>query len=316
MKKILITLIIIACSYTSKAQESKIIGNWQLTTVAGVGETETGLEVVFIFEDTGVLKAARNVDSKTINAGTWKYNKQKKLLVMSSDLDKDFNGEASVIEANNKELIYKKNGATFSFIKLEKMNSPAKIEMEKPILSFESEDFYHSEDGFNEELEAKELPWKITAIVNNLKDKKEILFQYTSFPDSREAASWVVGTKFNFNEADQTLSTRDYSYAQNDYIDMTEQAIPVDVFTENKEDFRFYPEEELDYYKVVATNEILKTALGDFECTVVEGVGGFSEKIQYWMINNQPGIFAKIIKVKDAPEPFGETNVYILKEIK
>ena len=70
-----------ACSFSSKAQEVTIVGNWQLTTVAGVGETETGLEVVFIFEDTGTLKAAKNTKSRTIDAGTWKYNKKKKLIV-------------------------------------------------------------------------------------------------------------------------------------------------------------------------------------------------------------------------------------------
>ncbi len=34
------------------------------------------------------------------------------------------------------------------------------------------------------------------------------------------------------------------------------------------------------------------------------------------MINDKPGVFAKIIKSKDEDNPFDYTNVYTLKEIK
>lgn len=314
MKNLIIAFIIILCGFSLKAQESKITGNWKLTQVEANGKTETDIKLVFIFAEKGVFKLAKDANSRTMDAGTWKFNKKKNAIEMTSDLDKDFNGDAVVIKVNDKELVFKKEGAISTFNKLAKLNTPPKVEMEKPILSFESEDFYQSENGFDEKLEAEKLPWKIEAVVNYLKNKKEVIFQYTSFPDSREAATWVVSTKFNYNEVDQTLDARDYSYAQNDYIDMTEQAISVDYFKENKEDFRFYPEEELDYYKVVSTSEILKTALGEFECTVVEGLGGFSEKFRYWMVNNQPGVFAKIVTVKDQEPPFGYTTVHIIKE--
>ena len=314
MKNLISAFIIILCGFSLIAQESKIIGNWKLTQVESNGKTETDIKLVFIFAEKGVFKLAKDANSRTMDAGTWKYNKKKNAIEMTSDLDKDFNGDAVVIKLNDKELVYKKEGATWAFSKLAKLNTPPKVAMEKPILSFESEDFYQSENGFDEKIEAEKLPWKIEAVVNYLKDKKEVVFQYTSFPDAREAATWVVSTKFNYNEVDQTLDARDYSYAQNDYIDMTEQPISVDYFKENKEDFRFYPEEELDYYKVVSTSEILKTALGEFECTVVEGLGGFSEKFRYWMVNNQPGVFAKIVKVKDQEPPFGRTTVQIIKE--
>jgi len=314
MKKLVITLIVIVCSLSIKAQESKITGNWQLTQVETNGKIETGIKLVFIFVEKGGFKLAKDANSRTMDLGTWSYNKKNHTIVMVSDFDKDFNGDAVVIKVNDKELIYKKNGATLTFIKLAKMNPPAKVEMEKPILLFEMDDLYDDENGFDEEAEARKLPWKISAVVNYLKDKNEILFQYTSFPDSREADSWVVSTKFNYNDADQTLDARDYSYFQKDYIDMTENPISFDYFKENKEDFRFYPEEELDWYKVVSTNKTLKTDLGAFECTVVEGYGGFQEKMQYWMVNNQPGVFAKIVKVKQSEPPFGRTTVQIIKE--
>ena len=44
---------------------------------------------------------------------------------------------------------------TWAFSKLAKLNTPPKVAMEKPILSFESEDFYQSENGFDEKIEAE-----------------------------------------------------------------------------------------------------------------------------------------------------------------
>ena len=61
---------------------------------------------------------------------------------------------------------------------------------------------------------------------------------------------------------------------------------------------------------------MIEIPLGSFECTIVEGFGRFDNKIKYWMINSKPGVFAKIIIVKDEDPPFGYSNIYMLKEIK
>ncbi len=314
MKNLIIILVIILSGFTLKAQDASIVGYWQLTTVSEVGDTETGLEVVFIFEDNGVLKAGKNPKSRTMNVGTWKYNKQKKLLVLTSEMDQDFNGEATVLKLNDKELVYKKGITTFSFIKFD---PPAKviITMKKPILSFEIEEMYDEEGNFNyEEAEAK-LPWRITTIVNFLKDYTEMVYNVTSFPDEQEPFAWVESEKIKYDDAAQTIDVRSFSHSQNDYIDMMEDPILMDNLPEYEEDFMFFPQDNLDTYKVVGTEKI-ETPAGTFECTIVEGFGRFNAKVKYWMVTNKPGVFAKVINVKDAPTPYGNTTVYILKEIK
>jgi len=315
MKKLVITFIIIICSFSLKAQESKITGNWQLTKVEVNNEIETDVKVVFIFSEKGVLKAARDTESRTIDAGSWKYNKKEKTIVMKSDLDKDFNGDAVVIKINDKELVYKKEGAIWTFSKLAKLNSPAKIEMEKPTLSFERAEMYDEEGNFNyKEADAK-LPWKIETIVNYLKDYTEMVYNVTGFPDNQDPFAWVESEKINYNEVEQTIDVREYSYSQNDYIDMMEDPILMNDLSEYTEGFMFFPKDNLDIYQIVGT-EKLETPAGAFECTIVEGYGRFDDKVQYWMVKNKPGVLAKVIKVKDAPVPYGTTNVYILKEIK
>lgn len=315
MKKIIITCVIILCGFSLKAQESKIIGNWQLTTVEVNGETEKDLKAVFIFQDSGVLKAARNASSKTINAGTWKYNKKKKLILMSSDLDKDFNGEASVVKVNDTELVYNKDGAILSFVKIEMKNNTVKIEMEKPLLSFEREEMYNEEGDFDYDAAEAKLPWKIETIVNSLKSYSELIYNITSFPDEEEPDAWVESEKINYNAEAQSIDVREYSYFQNDYIDMTENPIWMNNLTDYEYDFMFFPKNNLDTYNVIGT-ETIETPAGIFNCTLVEGFDQFDSKIKYWMVTEKPGVFAKIITVKDAPVPFGVTNVYVLKEIK
>jgi hypothetical protein len=233
---------------------------------------------------------------------------------MTSDLDKDFNGEANVIKLNDKELVYKKGISTFSFIKFD---PPTKviITMEKPMLSFERADMLDEDESFNyEEAEAK-LPWKIETIVNHLKGYNEMIYDITSFPDEQEPNAWVESEKIKYSEAEQTIDVREYSYSQNDYIDMMEDPILMNNLPEYEEDFMFFPKDNLDVYHVIGT-ENLETPAGIFECTIVEGFGRFDDKVKYWMINEQPGVFAKLIKVKDAPIPYGNTKVYLLKEIK
>ncbi len=317
MKKVYITLILLAFIVVSNAQESKITGIWQLSKVVHDGKTETGLKAVFIFAKKGILKAARSATSKSINVGTWKYNKKHKLIVMKSTVDKDFNGEATLLKVNKNELVYKKEGAVLSFKKITAKKKEAKsksITITKPKLSFKEETMLDADGSFNYEDEDK-LPWKIDSIVNYLKNYKEVVYKVTNFPDEDEPNTFVESKKINYNKEEQSIDVRRYSYAQNDYIDMTEDPIWMDNLQDYEDDFHFFPEDNLNIYKVVGTENV-KTALGNFDCTVVEGFGDFDNKLKYWMINEKPGVFAKIVKVKDAPVPYGFTNVYTLKEIK
>jgi hypothetical protein len=316
MKKITIILILLI-AITVQAQESKITGNWQLYQVIHKGNTETGLKAVFIFADKGNLKAARSATSKSMDAGTWKYQKKQHKIIMKSSLDKDFNGEAKILKLNDSILEYNKDGDILSFKKMDAKifeSNIKKITIKKPILLYEKESMLDADGSFNYEEEEK-LPWKIDAIVNYLKNYKEVVYNVTNFPDEQDPDTWVESEKINYNKEAQTIDVRRFSYFQNDYIDMTEDPIFMNNLQDYEYDFNFFPKGNLTIYKVVG-KENVKTPIGIFECTVVEGYGEHDNKIKYWMVNEKPGVFAKIIKKKEAPEPFGFTNLYTLKEIK
>lgn len=316
MKKQILIIAILFISIQINAQQSKIIGNWQLSKVTEKGVTKTNYTTVFIFADKGVLKAAKNASSDIIEVGTWKYNKKRKAIIMSSTLDKDFNGKATVLKVTENTLTYKKDGAILSFTKLDKLDTPPETKPAisiKPKLSFNRDAMLDADGSFNYEDEDK-LPWKIDSIVNYLKNYKEIVYTATHFPNDYKPNSFLVSSKINYNVTDQTIDVREYSYAQNDYIDMNEDPITMNDLTDYEDDFHFFPKDNLTIYKVVGTENI-KTPLGNFDCTVVEGFSEFDNKIKYWMINSKPGVYAKIILVKEAPGSFGYTNVYTLKKL-
>jgi len=72
----------------------------------------------------------------------------------------------------------------------------------------------------------------------------------------------------------------------------------------------FFPKEEPWPYRVTGTEKVTVPA-GTFTCTVVEAVDG-DKKTKYWMINDMPGLYAKIIF--EETDPFGELS-YRVQEL-
>ena len=76
------------------------------------------------------------------------------------------------------------------------------------------------------------------------------------------------------------------------------------------DEFHFFPLEDFWQYRVVGAEKLTVPA-GTFDCTVVEAVDG-DKKFKLWMINDKPGIYAKIIR--EETDPFGKVN-YSVEEL-
>ncbi len=72
----------------------------------------------------------------------------------------------------------------------------------------------------------------------------------------------------------------------------------------------FFPKEEPWPYRITGVEKITVSA-GTFSCTVIEAVDG-GQKLQHWMSNDRPGIYAKIII--DETDPFGKPS-YTVREL-
>jgi len=308
-KIILVTLIVFATNIYAQT-DHPIIGTWELQTVIVDGKTQAANGAIFIFDKGGIMKAARSLDGGSIPVGKWKCDKSRKMLIMESTMDKDFNGEAKVLNLKDGKLSYKKDGATLNFKKAE-MAKPDNTPI--PKLGFTTDDFLDSDGGDKYLEDGAKLPWTIDQIYASLKKVKEMVYHVDHFvPNKGKTDSWTNSYKVKYH-SDKEMGIREYSYFQKDYVDMDDCIFPLDDDTTGQ--MVFFPQEELEYFRFVGTEDI-KTDLETFKCTVVEGVGDFDLKLKYWMINDEPGVFAKIIKSKEEDNPFDYTNVYTLKEIK
>ncbi len=309
-RKILITLFLLLAININAQDNHPIIGTWQLTTVEVDGEIKEGFESVWIFEDGGELKAGRSLSGPTFSVGKWKCDKDRKMLIMESTRDKDFNGEAKVLNLKDGKLSYQKDGAILNFKKAE-MAKPDNTPI--PILKYTYEEFLDSDGGDKYLEDGAKLPWTIDQIYVGLKKVKEMVYHVDHYvPKRGKTDSWINSYKVKYH-SDKELGIREYSYFQKDYVDMDDRIFPLDDETTGQ--MVFFPQEEPEYFRFVGTEDV-KTDIGSFKCTVIEGIGDFDLKLKYWMIIDKPGVFAKIIKSKEEGNPFDYTNVYTLKEIK
>ena len=64
------------------------------------------------------------------------------------------------------------------------------------------------------------------------------------------------------------------------------------------------------FLRVAGKNITVDVPAGTFTCTVIEGFDG-DDKVKYWMINDKPGVYAKIVTIGDM---FGELR-YVVTEL-
>ncbi|QVY65149.1 hypothetical protein [Polaribacter sp. Q13] len=118
MKKMVITLIIIGCSFSSKAQKAKIIGSWLITKVELPTNTQYPFKVIEFSNRGRVLM-------ESVLIATWRYNIRSNEIQMRSNIKKDFNGMSKILSSTNKELVLEKEGIKTTYLKLD-LNKIAK----------------------------------------------------------------------------------------------------------------------------------------------------------------------------------------------
>ncbi len=317
MKNIIFLLFVLSIvAIETNAQKAKIIGRWQLSKVVTDDKVYENLSAVYIFEKKGVLKAAQSEESEEIESGKWEFNKKKHWIIMSSHLsDKDFNGTATVIKLSKTELVYKKDNATLYFNRipnLKEVSHKESIKTKNSIyrLKFTEEEFYDNNGEYKYYDDESKLPWKDTdKMLMSLVNVKQLVYKCSTLEeDAISFKEEILRADVKSNPADLVLSI-DNVFNGFDRYNLPEDA----EFPSNTEYTKaLYPEEDKDF-RVVGTEQITIEA-GTFDCTVVEFIGHSEIRKKLWMINDKPGIYAKVIV--DKAGMFGMYLIYELQEIK
>ena len=299
----------------ANAQQAEIGGAWQLLNVKADGEIYENLKAIYVFQEGGILKAARSAQSELIAVGKWKFSKKQNALIMRSTLDKDFDGNATLIKISDSELVYEKDEAILYFKRIEAANlapdnKSTSVAINIPRLNFTETDFFDDDNEYKYYDDEEKLPWQdVDDLLMSLVNVKQLVYNYAKLDNSTgEFNNEILTADVNSNPSEQALSIDYIFYGYDRYN------LPEDVALQPNDEYLkpLYPEEENTFR--IAGSEQIKTPAGTFNCTVVEVVLSFETRKKLWMINNKPGIYAKIIT--DKPSEFGMYSVFELQEIK
>lgn len=304
--KIILQLSILLVTFINlvNAQQSPFLGKWTLTTIQ-MGKEIKEVNSGIIFEENGILQLGFFDMEEIIEAGTWKYDKNKNSIYLSSTVEKEMNGKAEIIKITENELQYKKDGAIYSLIKY------LPTEELGNVLDFSEADFFTEDGDYKYENEFQKLPWQDSyAMISELDNLKQLVYKYSLWNnDTKTFDSSILRADVLANKEKMTLSI-DYIFFGYDRYNLPEDTeLPPNREYSNL----LYPEVEFNF-RITGTEEI-ETPAGTFSCTVIEAVNEEVLK-KMWMINNKPGIYAKVIIEK--PGMFGMFyhGIFELKEIK
>jgi hypothetical protein len=287
----------------SIAQKPNITGKWNLTKMQRGEEVKT-VDSGVIFEENGITKLGFFNMEEIMEAGTWEYIPSDNSIQMNSDVEQSINGKAEIIEISENELVYKKEGVVYSFVRYP--DEPQTTSR----LNFTIDDFFDDNGDYKYYDDEENLPWQdLSEMVTSLTKVKQLVYLFSKENDETddfEQMELIAEVASNVEEMTLNIDYIFYGYDRNNLPE--DAALPPNTNYENL----LYPEEENTFR--IAGNEEITTPAGTFDCTIIEVCTQQESQKKLWMINDKPSIYAKIIEEKSGD--FGHYYVYELQEIK
>ena len=281
--------------------ESGLIGSWEF---ADEENEEVTRVLTFEAPDSFTL-IEKQPGMESTNGGMWIYNEQEKSLLVLSRRIK-INGKNKIHKINENELLLENSGEEIIIRKL--ADNSSMIER----LNFTEDDFFDENGNYKYDGEEGKLPWTDSfEMLMSLVNTSQLEYNFSTLvegTDVFETKELIADVKADKEE--QTLSIDFIFYGYDRYNLPDDTQLPP-----NKLDMsygnQFFPLGE-ESFRVVG-KEDLETVSGTYNCTVVESTGSSEQRYKLWMINDKPGVYAKIIEDKEGM--FGHYHIYELKSI-
>jgi len=282
-------------------EESGFIGTWELQN-----ETNSDVSRWITFDlpnQYTIIEKGSGMESK--NSGDWMFKKEENALYVFGRIE-GIGGKSKLININESELKLENSGSLITFKKEHK--STGNIER----LSFTEADFYSGNGDYKYDGEEGKLPWNDPIeMMMSFINTRQLEYNFSSLVEDTE----VFETKqlladVNANKENPSLSVDYIFYGYDRYNLPDDTELPpnnLDMSYGNQ----FFPLKE-NSFRVVGEEEITIPS-GTYQCTIVESAGTSEERYKLWMINEKPGVYARIIEDKEGT--FGHYYVYELKSI-
>ena len=237
--------------------------------------------------------------SSSKGSGNWYYNSKERTIVFIA-YDRELRGKNSIVSKTDKELVLDHNGNKITLTKQEKKEVKKAADIER--LNFTQEEFYTDEGDPKYEGDVEKLPWKdITEMYNTLKEIKTIDYEMSSLVEETKAFEVKILSAKLETDLDYELVIYDNIFVGFDRTSLPEDTdMPTLEVESNNDNYTQTPFPFQSYtFKVTGQNEQIAVKAGTFACTTIELIGNQEEKIKIWMINDKPGVVAKVIIDKE-----------------
>jgi hypothetical protein len=176
-------------------------------------------------------------------------------------------------------------------------------------IDFSEDDFYEG-DHYRYRDDDK-IPWIHAQLYNTFESKKEI--NYRVYQNLNYTMMQTDTHIFHFKENTSTaFSYRRFGQRQDDWIDMDWYRIDYNepYWHKKEKAITFSPLfGDMELFHFIGKEEVI-TPAGTFTCTKIEGIQKpWDAPVVAWMIDDQPGIYAKLVNLK-------EKKLYLLEFIK
>jgi hypothetical protein len=278
-------------SIEKENKKSKLVGTWIIKTEEG--DNYLTLELPDTFKSV-----TKTEYSTSKSGGNWYYNSKEKTIVFIAH-DRALRGKSKVI-VKDKEFTLEKDGSKIIAVKQAEKELKKASEIER--LSFTQEDFYNDEGNPKYEADAEKLPWKDQyKIYETLKEIKNLDYQMSTLVEDTKAFE-VKNLSANLvNDLDYEQVLFDNIFGGFDRKSMPDETeMPTLNIGSNNDNYTYVPfPYEIYTFRIVSNDEQLTVKAGTFTCTTVELFSDNEEKIKLWLINDKPGVVAKIIIEKE-----------------
>ena len=290
------TLYFLKMDYEKIAKENRtsgFIGTWKLK------DEDQAEEITILKFDAPntFIYVVKTEYSKQKGRGMWIFSENDKTVLLLGGLEQ-LGGLNKVMAIKSNEMSLENNGTTY--VLEQEVEYPKEIEH----LTYTQDDFF-TKNGDYEDFKypdnTQKLPWKDNMeLMMTLVNVKQLVYSYSTLIESVNVfENETLTANVNSNPQEQQLSI-DFIFNGYDRYNLPEDAeLPPNEFDEYNS---LYPEED-NIFRVVTTEKIT-TAAGTFDCTVIESVDGWDHSKKLWMINDKPGVYAKIID-ENRDENFG-----------
>lgn len=286
----------------SENKNSGLMGAWKLSS-----EKPDVERIIKFTPPDNFSYVEKEPGMETSGNGTWVYDQKKNSLLLIARIE-GLAKKYSLSDKSEKGFTMKSEKAVIKAV-----NVPAASKVER--LSFNKDDFYGADGSFKYDDDNKLSPQWLDAheMMQYLTNVHQLTYQYRLLNE----ATGVFITKnlvsdVKADEANQSISI-DYVFSGRDKNNVShDEQLTSNKIKPEQNYNKLFPEKEMNFR--VTGQETITVPAGTFHCTVIEALGDFDEYRKLWMIDDKPGVYARIIA--DKPGDFGSYSVYELQEIK